>query len=195
MLLTASGELVIMIKNTNSRPDFHHEPNELISFINYQCTLFDEPIKIDISEQEFIEKIYNSNGIIERRSKRRSGGSTLLALIGFYYMLQNKNVLYYAESFSMARHFLENTISEIDIFGFEKKLDGKTKIHLEMNGVPTKPMQIIGGNTQTRGYTKIDILLGDALLARSAEKLTMLRENLYSCVAPADGKLILNTIG
>lgn len=193
MLLTVSGELVIMIKNTNSRPNFYHAPNELISFIKYQCTLFDESIKINISEQEFIENIYNSDGVIERHCPRQTGGSTLLALIGFYYMLQDKNVLYYAESSYMANHFLNSVISEIDVLGFEKKIDGNTKIHLEMYGIPTRPMRIIGGNAQTRGYTKINVLLADALLPRTTEDMNKLRETLYSCVAPG-GKLILNTI-
>ncbi len=95
MLSTENGEQAFMEGNMsfNLAVEFEHKPNELISFINNQCLLNFEQVKIPYFDQEFLDKVYNTpSGIITRLAPRRTGGSTLMLLIAFYFKLFGKEV-------------------------------------------------------------------------------------------------------
>lgn len=200
MLSTANGELVIMTENTNSQLEFTHEPNNLISFIKYQCLVNEESPEILRDEQGFINACYNPYlQITNRYGNRRSGGSTLLAMVGFHYLLMGKKVLYYAPDQQMTQHFIRTTIGlEVDVIGWEIEImDGGNSMRLRLksdlgDGL-TEKLNTCHGQHGGRGQRGVDVILGDCIKTGSTD-MESIQSTLYPALNP-QGKIILNISG
>jgi hypothetical protein len=72
-------------------------------------------------EHDFISKVEHSKEmIVTRRSARQSGGSTLVALMSFFFTMQGKQTGIMTGSQNASDHMLHSTFSNISLNGYTK---------------------------------------------------------------------------
>ena len=178
---------------------YEHVPNGIVGFIKTQCRFNDAhhmfaDIKFGAIEQNFIADVfYGENPFIRRSEARRTGGSTLLALIASYYALHGKKVIMLFNHLQVAEHMMRVTFPSFTINGIS--LDSPNRKRIELRSLNRKGesvyIDVLYGNNlaeSIRGRL-IDYMLVDATINLPKEVLLEATAHLKP-----GGKMIINEI-